>query len=242
MGAKQSNRINPFTNNYHNFILMIIDVQNDFCKGGSLAVPDANSIIAPINKLRYIYSKIMDTVVTQDYHPNNHMSFHTTHNKAAFEKTSLSLQVGKDTVNVNQVLWPKHCVENTHGADFHTDLILTEEDIYIKKGTHPNVESYSAFGDAFHNKYENTKLLSILKTDNITDIVLTGIATDYCVYYTALDALRYGFKVHLILSCTRGVEQASTEDAIIDMHKKGVVIYENVDKFYEFYKNVHYNK
>lgn len=241
MGSKQSSRILPSVD-YNKFILMIIDVQNDFCKGGTLAVPDADLIIAPINKLRYTYDKLMHTVVTQDYHPDNHMSFCTTHGKPAFEKVNLILNVDKTTLNIDQTLWPKHCVRGTNGADFHPDLIVTKKDTYIKKGKLENIESYSAFGDSFKNKYENTGLHKTLETAMVTDIVLTGIATDYCVYHTALDAIRYGYKVHLILSCTKGVAKESTEDAIEKMYNKGVSIYENVDTFYDYYKNVHLSK
>ena len=106
----------------------------------------------------------------------------------------------------------------------------------VRKGTKKNVESYSAFGDEFRGKYEKTDLNDWLKSKNITDIILTGIATDYCVYNTALDARRNRYDVHLILSCTRGVAKDTTEKALKDMTEKGVKMYETVDEFYNTYK------
>ncbi len=219
------------------FILGIIDVQNDFLKGGSLAVTDANEIIGPINKLRFTYLKEMETFVTQDYHPPKHMSFASTHGKKEFEDVVLELKMpnGKMLSGIKQKLWPVHCIRDTFGSDFHEDLIVTKKDIRIHKGIYENVESYSAFGDEYKGKYEDTKLQDWLKQKRVTDIVLTGIALDYCVYYTALDAIRLGYKVHLIMSCTRGVAPESTEKAIRHMHEKGVTMYESVNDFYDYY-------
>ncbi len=219
------------------FILGIIDVQNDFLKGGSLEVPNANDIIGPINKLRFTYFGEMQTFVTQDCHPHNHMSFAKTHNKSEFEYVELTLRMpnGKMVSGIKQKLWPVHCVKDTDGYELYEDLIVTKKDIRIYKGTYENVESYSAFGDEQKGKYEDTKLHDWLRQKKVTDIVLTGLALDYCVYYTALDALRFGYKVHLIMSCTRGVSTESTEKAIADMKKRGVIMYENVNDFYDYY-------
>jgi len=220
------------------FIIGIIDVQNDFCKDGALEVPDAEAIVAPINKLRFAYSKEMPTFITQDYHPENHMSFYTTHpGKTLHEQITYTTVVNDDSIKSNQTLWPKHCVVGTEGVELHRDLIVTKSDIIIKKGQNSEVESYSAFGDAFGNKYEKTLLQDILQSKNITDIVLVGLATDYCVYYTALDALRLGYNVHLILSCTRGVEKSTTAKAIDDLFNKRVNVYETIDDFYIYYAN-----
>jgi nicotinamidase/pyrazinamidase len=238
MGNYTSNKIEPESSNNRKFILGIIDVQNDFCKGGSLAITDADDIVAPINKMRFTYINEMHTFVTQDFHPPNHMSFHTTHGKDAFSKIDLKIKINGDELNVTQDLWPKHCVKDTDGADFHPDLIVTSRDIRIQKGTIADIESYSAFGDEFKNKYENTKLNKILKEKKITDIVLTGLATDYCVYYTALDALRCGYHVHLVLSCTKGVKPETTKKALDDMTQKGVFMYDSVDDFYDYYKSI----
>jgi nicotinamidase/pyrazinamidase len=238
MGNNISSQVHPNLNvQKKKFVLGIIDIQNDFCTGGSLAVENSNLIIGPINKLRFICFNNIPTFISQDFHKFNHMSFAETHNANVYDKIELNLQMEDGTFQkFNQQLWPVHCVENTYGSDFHQDLIVTETDKIILKGTKKNVESYSAFGDEFNGKYEKTDLEFWLKSNNITDIILTGIATDYCVYYTALDAIRLGFKVHLINSCTRGVSEVTTLKAINDMSLKGVIFYENVDKFYDYWK------
>jgi nicotinamidase-related amidase len=220
------------------FIMGIIDVQNDFCKGGALEVPDADAILAPINKLRFAYAKEMPTFITQDYHAENHMSFYTTHpGKKLHEQIKYSTIVDGESITVNQTMWPKHCVVGTEGVELHKDLIVIKTDIMIKKGQNSEVESYSAFGDEFCNKYEKTPLQEILESKNITDIVLVGLATDYCVYHTARDAVRLGYNVHLILSCTRGVEKRTTANAIDDLFNKRVNVYETIDDFYVYYAN-----
>ena len=237
MGSSHSSRITPF--NSKQFIIGIIDLQNDFCKGGNLAVTEAESALASINKLRYMYDGYIKTFISQDWHDESHMSFCETHKKEAFSgpnKLNLIMEDGS-IVKVDQLMWPRHCVENTYGAQLHSDLIVTKVDIIIKKGTKKNVESYSAFGDEFQGKYEKTKLHDDLKLLGITDIILTGIAYDYCVYNTALDAIRLEYKVHLILSCTRGVSKITTDKAFIDLKEKGVIFYNSVDHFHEINKS-----
>jgi nicotinamidase/pyrazinamidase len=225
------------TTSKRHFALAIIDVQNDFCAGGALAVKDADLVIGPINKLRFMYYEILPTFISQDYHPANHMSFNTTHKVAVNTKQKLCLQMDDGSfIDVEQDMWPVHCVQNTPGSKIHQDLIVTKTDKIIKKGTKSNVESYSAFGDQFGGKYEKTDLDNWLKSQNVTDIILTGIATDYCVYNTALDARRNGYNVHLIMSCTRGVAEDTTKSAIHDMTAKGVLFYDTVDNFYNLYK------
>jgi nicotinamidase/pyrazinamidase len=220
------------------YILGIIDVQNDFCKDGALEVPDAEAIVAPINKFRFAYAKEMPTFLTQDYHPENHMSFSTTHGKNPHETiTYNAIMRNGDAITTNQILWPKHCVVGTEGADFHRDLIVIKTDIIIQKGQNAKVESYSAFGDEMGNKYEKTPLQYILQSKQITDIVLVGLATDYCVYNTALDAIRLGYHVHLIRSCTRGVAKNTTEEAMKDLLRKGAHMYDTIDDFYVHYVN-----
>lgn len=231
MGNRQ-NKTHP--EQVKRFVIGIIDVQNDFCEGGSLAVKDAGTIIAPINKLRFLYYELIPTFITQDFHCATHMSFAKTHNKAAFEVVDLNLKMenGKIQEFKQQTLWPAHCVGGTEGACLHSDLIVTQTDKFIQKGTKENVESYSAFGDEFYGAYERTDLEIWLKKRKITDIILTGLATDYCVYRTALDAVRLGFKVHLIMSCTKAVSKETKMAAVEDMMNKGVVIYNTVDEFH----------
>lgn len=237
MGSNSS-RVTPSDNAYaRRFVIGIIDVQNDFCKGGKLAVSEAEEALAAINKLRYLYHEVR-TFISQDWHDDYHMSFAETHKKMPFtgpEKLTLVME-DESVILVQQMMWPRHCVENTIGSRLHNDLITTQNDMIIKKGTKKNVESYSAFGDEFQGKYEKTKLNDWLKALGATDIVLTGIASDYCVYNTALDANRLGYKVHLILSCTRGVAKDTTDAAFKDLKQKGVLFYKTVNEFNQINK------
>lgn len=218
------------------FVLGIIDLQNDFITG-SLAINNAIEIIAPINKLRFLCFNYMPTFLSQDCHPNNHMSFDKTHGVKTFTKQKLNVKMDNKTmISVEQTMWPVHCVKNTHGAKIHSDLIITKTDKFVQKGTKANIEGYSAFGDEFNGIYENTYLDHWLKSKRATDIILTGLATDFCVYYTALDAIRLGYDVHLIMTCTKGFYEESTMKAIDDMKEKGVLFYDSVDNFYNFYK------
>ena len=230
-------QINPDNNDY---ILGIIDPQNDFFQSGSLAVPNSNEIIEPINKLRYNISHKIKTFISLDTHPSNHISFASIHNKQLYTKIKLStIMENKDIVETEQILWPNHCIENTHGQQIHQHLITKPDDFKIKKGVFNYIESYSAFGDKNGNKYENTGLNNLLKNIGCTNVILVGLATDYCVYYTALDALKYGYKVHIILSCVRGVDKQTTIDAIEHMKSIGVYFYEDIDDFLlcNYYKN-----
>lgn len=239
MGNNNTIQIHPFTtyNSDKRFALGVIDVQNDFCSGGALAVTDADLTLAPINKLRFMYFDQIPTFMSQDFHSADHMSFASRHKATEREVLKLNLEMEDGTYQkFDQMVWPSHCVEGTYGAQFHKDLIVTKVDKIIRKGTKRNVESYSAFGDQFEGKYEKTELYDWLKSKGITDIILTGIATDYCVYNTALDALRLGFKVHLIKCCTRGVAPDSTGKAMDDMALKGVYFYDYVDSFYNYWK------
>jgi nicotinamidase/pyrazinamidase len=237
MGNNQSktNQVHPRST--RRFVMGIIDVQNDFCQGGALAVEDANAILAPINKLRFLYHDLMPTFLSQDFHSASHMSFASTHNKPLFEEVHLNLRMENGKFqNFKQTMWPAHCIGGTNGANLHPDLIVTVTDLVIQKGTKENVESYSAFGDEFQGAYERTDLEVWLKRKKITDIILTGLATDYCVYRTALDAIRLGFKVHLISSCARGVKTETTLTALQEMLIKGVYVYETVDEFHYRWK------
>jgi nicotinamidase/pyrazinamidase len=237
MGNFQS-KVNPFRDQ-KKWALGIIDVQVDFLHGGSLAIVGSEFIVAPINKLKYLCEqRSITTFVSNDCHPEDHMSFATTHKRNEYEDIELNLLMENgDVITVKQTLWPQHCIEGTQGSLLHPDLIILPHDFIIKKGTKKNVESYSAFGDEYQGKYEKTKLKQWLKSNGITDIILVGLATDFCVYYTALDALRLKFNVHIINSCTRGVSKKTTEEAINDMVNKGVKFYESVDEFCYYFVN-----
>ena len=220
------------------FALGVIDPQNDFCKGGTLEVAESEAVIAAINKLRFICYDHIETFISQSYHPYNHMSFATTYNKEPLTKIYLNLDMGFGSIiAVEQLLWTKYCVQNTKGVEFHPDLIVVKQDKIIQKGTIQNVESYSAFGDKYRGKYEKTDLEEWLTNKNITDIILVGFATDYCVLNTGLDAILKGFKIHLILSCTRGLAVDTTNKAISELIGKGAEIYSGVDEFYLKHQN-----
>jgi nicotinamidase/pyrazinamidase len=241
MGNKQSNnKINPVTSRLSNpvnlmetkFVLGIIDPQYDFMRGGSLEVADANDIIGPINKLRFILYDYLEVFFSQDFHPTDHVSFASTHNEPVHTVKNITSQMGNSIqISFEQTLWPAHCVKGSHGCAFHKDLVILKGDRVFQKGTMSHIESYSAFGDEFANVYENTGLHAWCKVKKITDIVLVGLATDYCVYNTAKDAIRLGYRIHLILSCVRGVAPDTTKTAIDTMSKQGVKIYGDVEDF-----------
>lgn len=220
------------------FVLGIIDPQNDFCEGGSLAVSKANEIFGPINKLRYMLDSLhllgIPTFISMDTHPEKHISFASTHGADLFEVRDLkSTMANGDIVCSKQCMWPTHCVDGTEGFRLHPDLITNKSDLIINKGKLECVESYSAFGDeSDSNQYENTLLNTWLSNQNVTDIILTGLATDYCVYYTGLDAIKYGYRVHIILSCVRGVSADTTNSAIDDLTSKGAHFYQNLSEFF----------
>jgi nicotinamidase/pyrazinamidase len=241
MGSKNSSQVIPSNENAQvrsitrRFILGIIDVQVDFCRGGKLAVDEADETVGGINKLRYMYDNYIQTFFSQDWHDDYHMSFAETHNKKAFtgpETLRITME-DESVITVQQMMWPRHCVENTVGSRLHPDLITSKHDYFVKKGTKTNVESYSAFGDEFQGKYEKTRLDAWLKALGITDIILTGIASDYCVYYTAMDAVRLNYRVHIILSCTRGVAKDTTDKAFEYLKTIGVRFYKTVDLFHQ---------
>ncbi len=193
--------------------LIIVDVQNDFCPGGTLAVPDGNKIIPVINK---ISSKFYKVIATQDWHPSNHISFAKTHNKKLYEK----IKIGK----IEQTLWPQHCVQQTFGADFHKELNLENIYLILRKGTNPNIDSYSAFLE--NDKKTETGLHHYLKGLKIKDIFICGLATDYCVFFTAMDGKKLGFSVYVILDASKGVNvpEGNVENALKEMKKNGIKI------------------
>ena len=195
--------------------LLIIDVQNDFCEGGSLAVADSLKIIPVVNKLIEKFEKEGDFVIaTKDWHPACHKSF------ASVSKTKVG-EVG--TLNeLPQVWWPDHCIENTKGSEFYPKLLPIKNVVY--KGNDPEVDSYSGFFD--NNKVHETELNKNLKENNIDTLYILGLATDYCVKFTVLDALSLGYKVYLVADGCRGVNinHDDSEKAIEEMEKAGAII------------------
>ena len=189
--------------------LILVDIQNDFCKGGSLEVPKANKIIPVVNK---IIEGDWDLVVaTKDWHPKEHKSFASNHEgKKPFEVIKLR--------GLDQVLWPDHCVQGTKGAELHPDLYEECIDEIVVKGTNPEVDSYSGFFD--NDKVFLTDLADILDDYDIDEVYIVGLATDYCVKFTALDAVDLGFETYVITDAVAGLDGA--EDALVEMQDSGV--------------------
>ena len=191
--------------------LIIIDLQNDFCPGGSLAVNEGNEIVKKINSLQAMFSSI---VLTQDWHPLDHLSFASNQdNKAPFE--TLEMYYG------TQVLWPNHCVQGTFGAKFHQDLDTSKANIIIRKGYRKQIDSYSAFYE--NDKNTMTGLDGFLKQNHIKKVYLCGLALDFCVYYSAIDAKNLGYETHVILNATKAIDlDRSKNKSLKDMESKNI--------------------
>jgi nicotinamidase/pyrazinamidase len=180
--------------------LIVIDVQNDFCPGGALAVNNGNSIVPLINAKMNDYQII---VLTQDWHPAGHSSF-------------ASSQAGKSPLEAiempygTQVLWPDHCIQGTQGAAFHPDLNTDPANLIVRKGYNPNIDSYSAF---FENDQKTpTGLHGYLQTRGVTSIDLVGLATDFCVSFSALDAAKLGYKTRIFENLTKAIDLGGSLD------------------------------
>jgi nicotinamidase/pyrazinamidase len=193
-------------------LLLVIDVQNDFCTQGRLAVADGDDVVPVVNRLAPSFEHI---VLTQDWHPPGHSSFATSHpGRAAFE--SIEIPYGQQT------LWPDHCVQNTPGAAFHPDLLTERAELILRKGFRPGIDSYSAFYE--NDRRTPTGLAGYLRERNLRRIFLVGLATDYCVYYSAIDARRLGFDVVVIESGCRAIDLAgSLATAWSGMREAGVL-------------------
>ncbi len=175
--------------------LILIDVQNDFMPYGALPVAEGDQIVPIINKIIYKFDLV---VATQDWHPKNHISFASNHkDKKPFDVMDLD--------GFKQTLWPDHCVQGTSGAEFHPDLETKPIEAIFRKGTNPNIDSYSGFYDNLHKK--NTGLAGYLREKKAKDLYFVGLATDYCVYYSIIDALKEGFNVYLIEDATRAIDK-----------------------------------
>lgn len=199
--------------------LIMTDIQLDFCPGGALEVQEGDQIIPVVNAIAQKFDKI---IATQDWHPANHMSFASNHpGKHIYDMVELG--------NVPQVLWPDHCVQGTPGADFHPDLDMRPVDLVIRKGTNPHIDSYSAFLD--NDKKTQTGLDGFLKGLGITQLFFTGLATDYCVFYSAIDAVNLGFEVFVILDACRGVDvpDNNVETAKQQMAAQGITLIQSGD-------------
>jgi nicotinamidase/pyrazinamidase len=191
--------------------LLVIDVQNCFLPGGSLAVKDGEQVVPVINRIAKGFTNV---VMTQDWHTAGHISFASVHaGKKPFE--IIDLPYGK------QVLWPDHCVQGTDGAALSKDLSIPQAALVIRKGYHKDVDSYSAFTEA--DGKTTTGLAAYLKARNLERLFVAGLATDFCVAWTALDARKAGFEAYVIEDACRGIDtQGSLAKAWADMAKAGV--------------------
>lgn len=192
-------------------VLIVVDVQNGFTPGGNLAVANADEIIPKINQLAQKFEHI---VLTQDWHPDQHISFADNHpNKKPFE--TIELDYGR------QVLWPKHCVQGTRDAEFHPHLNIPTAQLIIRKGCHQNIDSYSAFMEA--DRKTPTGLNGYLREHQISTVFIVGIATDFCVAWTAIDAAELGFDTYVIEDACKAIDlNGSLQQAWQDMSQKGV--------------------
>lgn len=193
--------------------LIIIDVQKDFCTGGSLAVPDAESILPWINTNSRYFKNI---VLTQDWHPAGHSSFASVHDgHSPFE--SISMPYG------TQTLWPDHCVQGSNGALFHDELLTDQAQLVIRKGFRHEIDSYSAFYENDHTT--TTGLTGYLRERSINRVFCVGLALDYCVRFSALDARREGFETVVVEAGCRGIDfEGSNDDARQAMASAGVTL------------------
>ncbi|MBP5856503.1 bifunctional nicotinamidase/pyrazinamidase [Marivibrio halodurans] len=192
--------------------LIVIDVQNDFCPGGALAVGEGDAVVPVANRLMAAYPL---SVLTQDWHPADHASFAANHDGAApFSTTEMPYGT--------QVLWPTHCVQESAGAAFHSDLETGRAKMVVRKGFRPEIDSYSAF---FENDRETpTGLDGYLRDLGIGHLVMLGLATDFCVHDSVVDGLALGYRVTLVEDGCRGIDlDGSLDAALADMREKGAV-------------------
>jgi nicotinamidase/pyrazinamidase len=197
--------------------LLVVDIQNDFLPGGALAVPDGDQVIPIANRLMGFFSLIL---ATQDWHPANHGSFAANHpNRHPGEVINLN--------GIMQVLWPVHCVQGSSGAAFSAQLRTERFSKIFKKGIDPGIDSYSGFFD--NGKKRSTGLTEYLRDRNVNQLFICGLATDYCVKFSALDSINSGIRTHVIEDACRGVElnPGDSAAAIAEMRQAGVSIVES---------------
>jgi nicotinamidase/pyrazinamidase len=175
-------------------ILLVVDVQNDFCPGGKLAVPHGDEVVPPINRLAARFAHV---VLTQDWHPRGHQSFASTHpGRRPYD----TIEVAYGT----QILWPDHCVQGTEGAEFRKTLQIPHAELVLRKGYHRDIDSYSAFYE--NDRRTHTGLTGYLRERGFTRVLLAGLAFDFCVRYSAEDATREGFEVVVFEDACRGID------------------------------------
>lgn len=202
-----------------NEALIIIDVQNDFCPGGALAVNEGDAVVPVINRLVPHFALV---VATQDWHPADHASFASSHKgRAPFDTITLN--------GIEQTLWPDHCIMGAPGAQFHPDLDLTRANLIVRKGSNKNIDSYSAFLE--NDKKTVTGLQGYLKDHGIDTVTIAGLATDYCVFFSATDARDLGFKTRVVLDACRGIDTppGNINQTIQSMKDRGIELINSED-------------
>ena len=202
----------------HADILVVVDVQNDFCSGGALAVPNGDDVVPVVNRLA---TKFEHVVLTQDWHPTGHNSFASSHpGHKPFE--TIALDYGP------QILWPDHCVQGSRGAEFHSDLHVPHAELILRKGYRRAIDSYSAFYE--NDRKTPTGLAGCLRERGFTDIYLAGLAYDFCVRYSAEDGRREGFAVAVVEDACRGIDMdgsiKATREALTAMGVRHLMLHE----------------
>ena len=194
-------------------VLLIVDVQNDFCPGGALAVPQGDEIFPAVNRLAAGFAHV---ILTQDWHPRGHASFASSHpGRHPFETIELSYG--------QQILWPDHCVQGTQGAAFHPGLDVPHAELVVRKGFRSAIDSYSAFRENDHRT--RTGLAGYLKERGFARVTLCGLATDFCVLFSAIDGHEAGFEVSVVTSACRGIDvDGSLSGAMRSMNEAGVAL------------------
>ena len=200
-------------------VLVVTDVQNDFCPGGALAVRHGNRVIAPIHRAARRFDHV---VLTQDWHPPGHLSFATRHSgKKPFETI--------ETPHGHQELWPDHCVQGTPGADFHPSLHLSQAELILRKGHRIDIDSYSAFFE--NDRTTPTGLAGYLRERGLKRVFLAGLTYDFCVGYSALDATKLGFPAVVIREGCQAIDlNGSVEKMEEEFRRAGVIVVERVEE------------
>jgi nicotinamidase/pyrazinamidase len=194
--------------------LIVVDLQNDFCKGGALPVPGGEDVVMQVNAIARRFGRV---VLTQDWHPHGHVSF-----VSSWPGRNLYDNIEAD--GIPQVLWPDHCVQGSRGADFHPDLDIDRATLIVRKGFRPRIDSYSCFFE--NDRTTSTGLHGWLRDVGASELFIAGLATDFCVLYTALDALRLGYSVRLVEDAVRAVDAqpGSGARAIALMRREGALL------------------
>jgi nicotinamidase-related amidase len=194
-------------------VLLIVDVQNDFCPGGALPVPDGDAIIPAVNRLARSFAHV---ILTQDWHPPGHASFASSHpGRSPFD----AIEVSYGT----QILWPDHCVQGTQGARFHPELNVPHAELVVRKGFRSAIDSYSAFRE--NDRLTPTGLAGYLRERGLERITMCGLATDFCVAFSAIDGREAGFEVTVVTGACRGIDiDGSVARAMRSMSEAGVSV------------------